>query len=150
MLEPASAWREVELVVIDDFTIQVRRSGRPEQPVGFQAMGFSDRRVRRPRSPVAPTKAWKVLLKFADSEGRIQARRELPRHASEEVRRAEAKRRPALEKRIQEIRARLRALSQIEGDPIPYVPTQGVKRFDPMAGYYVPAFKITRLPTTDV
>jgi hypothetical protein len=95
-------WGDVEIWFLSDFTFQARVKGTLQAPQNYADVGFGDGRHGR------PTAAWETLRALAESGGVMAS----TRTAAEW---------PKLEKRIQEIRKRLRTCFSLDGDPVPYV-----------------------------
>jgi hypothetical protein len=98
----ARGWEDVEIWFLSDFTLQARVNGTVQAPQNYAEVGFGDRRHGR------PTAAWETLRALAESGGVMASTRTAADW-------------PKLEKRIQEIRKRLRAWFALKGDPVPYV-----------------------------
>jgi len=114
----ALAWRDVTIRFISDHKVQATVRGEIQAPLNYTEMGFEDRRDGRPRA------AWDTFRSLAESEGIIASA-----HATEWSK---------VEKRIQEIRERLRQHFGIATDPIPYDD-----------GAYRAQFRLERSPSYD-
>jgi hypothetical protein len=98
----AQGWEDVEIWFVSDFKFQARVNGTVQAPQNYADVGFGDGRHGR------PTAAWDTLRALAESGGVLASTRTAADW-------------PKLEKRIQEIRKRLRACFSLDGDPVPYV-----------------------------
>jgi hypothetical protein len=99
---PARGWDNVEIWFVSDFKFQARVNGSVQAPQNYADVGFGDGRHGR------PTAAWETLRALAESGGVLASTRTAADW-------------PKLEKRIQEIRKRLRVCFSLDGDPVPYV-----------------------------
>jgi hypothetical protein len=118
---PTMAWQDIEIRVISDQRVQIFRAGKAAESLNFADMGFGDGRHK----DGVPVHAWNVLLSLADGQ---------------RLKKAGLNGKPLtqLEKIVQEIRRKLRAINPTEDDPMPLV-----------SRVYEPAFKITRSPAAD-
>ena len=109
-------WSDVEIVAISDFSIQMSVAGRRFQSADFDELGLGDARGRTGKKP---KRAWQMLLLFAKKRGLVP----VSRGAGKAV----------MEKRVQELRAKLRSYVRSKGfaelaggdDPIPFIRGQG-------------------------
>jgi hypothetical protein len=123
-------WSGITIRVTSDVRVQIH-AGSVSDVLTFEEMGFGDRRSQGKGS----RRAWKTLLSIAENGGKyeihkLKANLEPSKGPGREVQRRErqeaqeyvaARKRTAVEKRVGEIRARLRHLFGIEGDPLPFV-----------------------------
>jgi hypothetical protein len=114
---PPVTWSDVEIVVIGDFSIQMSVAGRRLQSANFNELDLGDARggAKKPRA------AWCMLLLFGTSGGVFPVSDDATR--------------TRVEKRVQELRAKLRSYVRSKGfaelaggdDPIPFIRGQGYK-----------------------
>jgi hypothetical protein len=105
----AADWRNVEIVFLSDFRVQIRMNGKQSEPTNYAELGFDDGRSEN------PNRAWLALRSLAESGGLLREGSALGEPW------------PKVEKRIQEIRRRLRELFGISADPIPFVEGSGYR-----------------------
>lgn len=98
---PPLTWQDIEIVFLSEHSVQVFLSGKPGQAYNYAEFGFEDRRSGKPIA------AWDILFKMTQSGGAIP--RPLP-----------GKDKSKRQKRIEEIREKLKAHFKIETDPIPF------------------------------
>jgi hypothetical protein len=103
----ATRWEDITIRFIDDWVIQVTIAGAVLQPCSFIEMGFEDRRTGN-----KPNLAWETLRELATQGGAIAA---ISQASNSKVRNWQK-----LEKRMQEIRQRLKRKYRLTEDPIPY------------------------------
>lgn len=96
----ARMWEAIEIRFLSELTFQAMVDGQVHPPQTYVEAGFGDGRHRHGR----PKAAWETLRELAESDGVLRTAPKWPR----------------LEKRIQEIRALLRAHFRLPGDPVPY------------------------------
>jgi hypothetical protein len=122
---PGAQWPDISIRFTSDLRLQID-FGQMTETRNFEEMGFAD---QRGGEKVRPRRAWAMLLRLAKRGGRIGTRN-LSSSVGEagitkeriEVPEGElARGRVALEKRIEEIRERLRHVFSLEGDPIPFI-----------------------------
>lgn len=95
-------WKELEIRFTSEFQFQVFARGKAGGVVTFADAGFGDRRSRQAQKP---TRAWTVLLALANNGGMLWKHHPtIPSPAD-------------FEKRIGEIRKRLKTLCGLEEDP---------------------------------
>lgn len=99
---PSARWEALEISFLSDERVQIRINGAP-QTRNYAEMGFADRRTGK------PTLAWGTLRLLAEKRGTIRSGRETGTTWS------------SVEKRVQEIRRRLRELHGAPGDPLPFI-----------------------------
>jgi hypothetical protein len=116
----ATKWEEIEIKFISDFQIQIHALEKIET-LNYAEFGLQDDRSE------IPNRAWLLLRILAENKGLIRDGSQ----AGEPW--------PKVEKRIQEIRRKLRLQFGIEGDPIPFVEGTG----------YQTRFKISCGPSYD-
>ena len=129
-------WTDITIRVTSDTRVQIH-AGAVSETRTFEEMGFADR-----RNPAkGPIRAWKTFLELAEKCGEY----EIPKfkqmsadtkpsrilggpHREAELREqkkhreyAVGRQRTALEKRIEEIRERLRHMLGLEGNPLPFI-----------------------------
>jgi hypothetical protein len=126
-------WADITIRVTSDTRVQIH-VGPASAVLTFEEMGFGDQRSEGK----GPRRAWSVLLSLAENGGRYEIPKlkgalgnfEPSKGPSREAKRRErqeaqeyvtGKKRTAVETRVGEIRARLRHLFGIEGDPLPFV-----------------------------
>jgi hypothetical protein len=68
-LTSPSRWDELEIFVPNDFEVQITLPDHPRRTVGFEEMGFADRRGKAAKKP---NTLWDLLLAFARLKGRIE------------------------------------------------------------------------------
>jgi hypothetical protein len=124
-------WEDLEIEFLSDHRIQVR-DGDEAQIYNYAEFGFEDRRTGR------PSKAWDTLQQLAQGRGRLSGSVGLRVGARAT---ASSNAWTKVEKRIQEIRKRLRSRYPCDGDPdpIPYRAGSG----------YVTRFNIRLAPSFD-
>jgi hypothetical protein len=95
-------WDAVEIQFLSDLKFQAVVGGIVQEPQNYADVGFGDRRGHN-----MPKAAWDTLRRLAESRGVLSSGDTAGdwRH---------------IEKHMQEIRKRLRAHFQLEGDPVPY------------------------------
>ena len=104
---PARSWDEIEIRFLSDERLQViSKDGRPT--LNYAEFGFEDGRSEKPNM------AWETLRSIAEGGGVILPAGNGPDRA-------------ALEKRIQEIRRRLRDRFGIDEDPLPFTKGEGYR-----------------------
>jgi hypothetical protein len=127
-IEPKSAstthtntvyWEEIEITFLNEFSFQARRAGKLDEVRNYAVLGFEDGRTKK------PTKAWEVLLDFAEGNGTIKQGGRTQVEFDK------------LRKRMQEIRNALKRHFCMTADPIEYVEDVG----------YQSRFKIKRGPS---
>jgi hypothetical protein len=96
------SWEAVEIQFVSDLKFQAVVGGIVQEPQNYADVGFSDR-----RGSDTPTGAWNTLRHLAESRGVLSS----ADTAADWGR---------VEKHMQEIRKRLRAHFQLEGDPVPF------------------------------
>jgi hypothetical protein len=96
----AASWQEIEIAFLSDERVEIS-SGGNRKTYNYSELGFEDRRNEK------PNRAWIMLRELASSGGSIHARSEI------------GKKRAMVQKRIEEIREKLRGYFKIESDPIP-------------------------------
>ena len=114
-----SSWPEVEIAFLSDERIEICCGATERKTYNYGELAFEDRRNG------SPNRAWTVLREMARKGGTI------PQPSA-------GKERAMLQKRIEEIRKRLRSHFKIGTDPIPFSGT----------GYQT-SFKIGRRPCSD-
>lgn len=97
---PAKTWKQIEITFLSDERIQVF-NGDVRQTYNYDEFGFADRRNGKPDA------AWGMLLQMTNAGGTIPR----PQPGKDKAKK---------QKRIEEIRKRLKALWKIEADPIPF------------------------------
>ena len=112
----ATSWTEIEVAFLSDERIEVCINGQ-RKTYNYGELGFEDRRDGK------PSRAWVMLREIAGRNGTI------PKPEA-------GKNRAAIQKRIEEIRERLRTHFKIEGDPVPF-----------NGNAYQTSFKINRRPS---
>jgi len=95
------AWQEIEIAFLSDERVEIRSGDNSRTTYNYSELGFEDRRNGK------PSLAWAVLLELAKKSGEM---RQQPAGSV----RAKA------QKRIEEIREKLRSHFNIEVDPIPF------------------------------
>jgi hypothetical protein len=95
-------WKDVAIRFLSERQFQASAKGITLPPTNFEEAGFADRRSKRARKP---TEAWTVLIALAREGGSLKR----PSFG--------ARNRPAFEKRIEEIRERLKTLFGLDSDP---------------------------------
>lgn len=118
-LPAAAEWRHIEIAFLSDERIQVRTGAGRSQTFNYAEFGFEDRRNGK------PNRAWILLRELATKGSAIPQARA-------------GKDRAMMEKRIQEIRNRMRRRFKIKGDPIPF-----------NGNSYQTSFKVSRRPSFD-
>jgi hypothetical protein len=98
----STAWKDVEIWFLSEERIEIKTDSRTETR-NFGEMGFANKRNGSPKA------AWLKLREMAESEGTV---------------RATFATRAELEKRVQEIRAVLRAYFNLEDDPFETLPRE--------------------------
>jgi hypothetical protein len=104
------SWQGIEILFLSDERVQVR-NGTNTETHNYAELGFADRRVRHGKPK--PNQAWMTLRAMAELNGIV--RDGAKTHAAW----------PKVEKRMQEIRKRLREHFGITADPIPFVEGTG-------------------------
>jgi hypothetical protein len=94
-------WEDLEICFLSDERVQIKIGGRTETR-NFAEMGFADGRNG------IPNKAWETLRILAEKRGTLNNARGTDNWAN-------------VEKRVQEIRQRLRQLHPAKGEPLPFV-----------------------------
>jgi hypothetical protein len=97
----ATSWREIEIAFLSDERVQISCGGRERKTYNYSELGFEDRRNGKPNS------AWVMLREMANLNGNI------PRPPA-------GRGRAMIQKRIEEIRERLRNHFGITVDPISF------------------------------
>jgi hypothetical protein len=116
---PVGNWADIDLVVLDIYTIQVRQADVTRE-VGYAEMGFADPRGSRPggrggrSGDRGPTKAWQALIAFANYDGVLSTKR-----AASDDAESRSKALGFSWRRVREIRDRLRHYFRLADDPIP-------------------------------
>jgi hypothetical protein len=119
MLEPSPmSWAEIKIVFLSEERVEICRGGNRET-CNYGELGFEDHRNGK------PNRAWIMLLEMANRNGAI------PRPTA-------GRHREMIQKRIEEIREKLRAYFKIQADPIPF-----------SGNTYQTSFKIGRRPSFD-
>lgn len=95
------SWQEIEIAFLSDERVEIRSGSNDRTTYNYGELGFEDRRNGK------PTGAWSILRELAKRGG------DLPRPLA-------GKGRATVQKRIEEIREKLRTHFEIEGDPIPF------------------------------
>jgi hypothetical protein len=95
------SWEEVEISFLSDERIEICVGGKHRSTHNYGELGFEDRRTGRPNL------AWVMLRELAKERGTIQQ----PQAGQYRV---------MVQKRIEEIREKLRNHFEIAGDPIPF------------------------------
>jgi hypothetical protein len=95
------SWQEIEIAFLSDERVEIRSGTNSRTTYNYGELGFEDRRNGK------PSLAWARL-------------RELARRSGDMPRPLAGKGRAAAQKRIEEIREKLRSHFKIEGDPIPF------------------------------
>lgn len=99
--EPTLKWQDIEVVFLSEHSVQVFVGGKPSPSCKYSELGFEDRKSGKPML------AWETLCEMARTGGTIP--RPLPGSDKTKV-----------QKRIEEIRKKLKAYFKIESDPIPF------------------------------
>lgn len=99
-----ATWKDVSITFTSDHRIQITVLSVTETR-SYAETGFEDRRGRGSK----PDSAWACLKILAEAGGRIERPVDFNRREW-----------PKIEKQVQAIRARLRALFRISGDPLPF------------------------------
>lgn len=107
-----ASWADVRITFVSEERVRIESSGGPATR-NYAEMGFEDLRNGR------PNRAWQTLMTIAKLNGTLPDRKN---HRDW----------PKFEKRIQEIRQRLRRQFRLDEDPLPFTPGTG----------YVAAFSI--------
>jgi hypothetical protein len=102
-LDGLSDWPDIEFSFTSEERVNILVKGKIRQPANYGDLGFADRRNGR------PAKAWDALKALAESNGVLTNGSAIQTDW------------PAVEKRAQEIRVRLRRLFKLDTDPLPYV-----------------------------
>jgi hypothetical protein len=97
-------WKDVSITFTSEHRVQIAVLSVTETR-GYAEMGFEDRRGGGGK----PVSAWACLKLLAESTGRIDRPADFNGRGW-----------PKIEKQVQAIRARLRALFRIPGDPLPF------------------------------
>jgi len=95
------AWHEIEIAFLSDERVEIRSRGNSTMTYNYGELGFQDRRNG------IPSKAWIMLRSLAKSGG------EMPQPPA-------GRGRAKAQKRIEEIREKLRSHFKIDGDPVPF------------------------------
>jgi len=95
-------WEDLEICFLSDERVQIKIGGITETR-NFAEMGFADGRNG------IPIKAWETLRNLAEGRGTLNSARGTDTHWA------------SVEKRVQEIRQRLRQLYPAKGEPLPFV-----------------------------
>jgi hypothetical protein len=95
------SWQEIEIEFLSDERVEIRSGNNGRTTHNYGELGFEDRRNGK------PSLAWVTLRELAKRGG------EMPRPLA-------GKSRAAGQKRIEEIREKLRNHFNLEGDPIPF------------------------------
>lgn len=95
------SWQEIEIAFLSEERVEIRSGSNCRTTYNYGELGFEDRRNGKPGL------AWVTL-------------RELARRGGDMPRPLPGKGRATLQKRIEEIREKLRSHFNIEGDPIPF------------------------------
>lgn len=95
-------WADLEIRFLSDERVQITAPGKSETR-NYAEMGFIDRRTEQ------PTLAWGTLRHLAEHRGTLRNGREAGAKWAD------------VEKRVQEIRKRLRELHRAAGDPLPFI-----------------------------
>ena len=98
-------WQEIEIAFLSDERVEIR-SDRKRETYNYAELGFRDRRSGKGEEP-KPNRAWVTLREMAMHDGT------LPRPSP-------GKERTMIQKRVEEIRKRLRHRFEIKADPIPF------------------------------
>ncbi len=117
-LAAPKSWDEIEVAFLSDERVEIC-SGTTRQNCNYGELGFEDRRNGK------PNRAWVTLREIAGQNGAMP--KPLP-----------GKDRAMIQKRIEEIREKLRGHFKIEADPIPF-----------NGSMYQASFKISRRPCSD-
>jgi hypothetical protein len=97
-------WKDVSLTLVSEYRVQIAIRS-VTQTRNYSEMGFEDRRGGGGK----PDSVWACLTLLAKSAGRIERPVDFNRRGW-----------PKIEKQVQAIRARFRALFRISGDPLPF------------------------------
>jgi hypothetical protein len=100
------SWQEIEITFLSDHRVEICYGGANRKNYNYGELGFQDRRSGKSQEP-KPARAWIILCEFAKQNGT------LPRSPA-------GKGRTMMQKRIEEIREKLRLRFGIETDPIPF------------------------------
>jgi hypothetical protein len=95
------SWQEIEIAFLSDERVEIRSGSNSRTTYNYGELGFEDRRNGK------PSQSWVILRELAKCSG------DMPRPLA-------GKPRAAAQKRIEEIREKLRSHFKIEGDPIPF------------------------------
>jgi hypothetical protein len=101
-----TGWHEVEITFLSVHRVTILSNDKNPKTYNYGELGFQDRRSGKGEEP-RPNRAWVMLCEMAKHGGT------LPRPSP-------GKERTMVQKRIEEIRERLRGHFGIEGDPIPF------------------------------
>jgi hypothetical protein len=97
-----ASWSEIEIAFLSDERVEIcRDGGKNRETRNYGELGFEDRRNGK------PNRAWVTLREIARKSGTM------PRPSA-------GKNRAMIQKRIEEIREKLRSHFRIETDPIPF------------------------------
>jgi hypothetical protein len=110
------SWKDVEIAFLSDHRVEICYRAKSRESCSYGELGFEDRRTGN------PNRAWIVLHALAAANGTLPR----PRAGRE---------RSMIQKRVEEIREKLRDYFNIEGDPVPF-----------NGNCYQTSFKITRRP----
>jgi hypothetical protein len=116
-----SKWTDLTICFVSDERVEVLVVGKPAETRNYAEMGFADRRSKKATKPI---RAWTVLKSLTERQGKI------PKAAGSSGW-------PKIEKRVEEIRERLKQLYECDDDPIPFVPGEG----------YQANFQVTKSPS---
>lgn len=118
--EMPKSWQEIEIAFLSDERVEICSSGNSRKTCNYAELGFEDRRSGK------PNRAWVALRELAHGTGTIPTAK------------IQGKELAQLQKRIEEIREKLRGHFKIEADPIPF-----------NGSVYQMSFKISRRPSFD-
>jgi hypothetical protein len=94
-------WNEIEIAFLSEERVEIRNGSNGQTTYNYGELRFEDRRNGKPSG------SWVILRELAQRGG------DMPRPPA-------GKARAAAQKRIEEIREKLRAHFKIDGDPIPF------------------------------
>jgi hypothetical protein len=100
------SWQEIEITFLSDHRVEICCGGANRKTYNYGDLGFQDRRSGKSREP-KPARAWGMLCEIAKNNGTI------PRPSP-------GKDRVMIQKRMEEIRKKLRHHFSPEDDPIPF------------------------------
>jgi hypothetical protein len=118
--KPPTSWKEIDITFLSDHQVQIR-VGSERRAFDYAELGLADQRNG------TPNLAWNELRKMAGNGGSVE--QPLPSAGNDIAKR---------EKRIEELREKLRYHFEIESDPIPFNDTA-----------YQTSFKLTLRPSFD-